>query len=102
MTHLTLKKIHQQALKLGWDDVGVTPAILSEDDIRAYREWLDNGLHADMAYMENQIRCYPQQLLPGAKTAIIFVTYYKQPPLPFREDAGLIASYARGRDYHHV
>ena len=53
--------------------------------------------------MENQVRCHPQQLLPGAKTALIFVSYYKQEPLQFRPDAGLVASYARGRDYlNHV
>ena len=58
--------------------------------------------HADLTYMENQIRCSPEQLFPGAKSAIIFVTHYKQEKLPFRADAGLIASYARGRDYHHL
>ncbi len=48
------------------------------------------------------MRCDPEQLLPGAKTAILFVSYYKQEKLPFKENAGLIASYARGRDYHHL
>jgi len=52
--------------------------------------------------MENTIRCDPQELLPGAKTALLFVSNYKKPSLPFVEDQGLIASYARGRDYHQV
>jgi epoxyqueuosine reductase len=100
--NLTFEDIRQEALRLGWDDVGITPAKISEEDIQAYREWLKLGYHGDLAYMENQIRCDPQQLFPGAKTAIIFVSYYKQTPLPFQEEAGLVASYARGRDYHHV
>lgn len=87
---------------MGWDDVGITPAIVPEADIKAYREWLEQDFYGDLSYMENEIRCYPEKLLPGAKTAIIFVSYYKQENQPFREDAGLIASYARGRKYHNV
>ncbi len=94
--------IRKMALSLGFDDVGITPAVIPEDDILAYRNWLKTNKHANLSYMENQIRCDPQQLLPGAKTAIIFVTYYKQPKCDFQPGKGLIASYARGRDYHNV
>ncbi len=52
--------------------------------------------------MENQIRCAPEKIFPTAKTAVIFVTHYKQQQQEFRKDAGLIASYARGKDYHNV
>ena len=52
--------------------------------------------------MENQLRCDPQSLFPHAKTAIIFVTYYKQEKIPFINGQGVVASYARGRDYHKV
>jgi epoxyqueuosine reductase len=99
--------IHLQALKdkvleLGWQDVGVTHATVSEENIRAYRDWVAEGYHANLAYMENEMRCFPQQFFPEAKSAILCVSNYKQEPLPYRADAGLIASYARGRDYHHV
>ncbi len=99
---ISFEELREQALALGWDDVGVTTPQIPEDDITAYREWIADGLHADLAYMENDLRCYPDRLLPGAKTAVIFVTYYKQEQLPFRSDAGVVASYARGRDYHNV
>ncbi len=99
---LSFEELKQQALELGWDDVGITSAKVPEEDILAYKEWLKEEFHGDLGYMENEIRCYPEKLLPGAKTALIFVTYYKQPPLPFEKDAGLIASYARGRKYHNV
>lgn len=88
--------------KLGWDDVGITQAKIPDEDIAAYQKWLKEEFHADLKYMENGIRCHPEKLFPGAKSAIIFVSYYKQPALPFKEDAGLIASYARGRKYHNV
>ncbi len=94
--------IRNMSFSLGFDDVGITPAVIPEDDILAYRNWLKTNKHANLAYMENQIRCDPQKLLPGAKTAIIFVTYYKQPKFDFQPGKGLIASYARGRDYHNV
>ncbi len=96
------EELKAEALRLGFDDVGITSAIIPEEDILAYREWLNNSYQGDLAYMENELRCYPEKLLPGAKTAVIFISYYKQPKEEFQADKGLIASYARGRDYHNV
>lgn len=98
----TVDEIRAMSLSLGWDDFGITDAIIPEEDIEAYRTWLADNYHGDLAYMEKQIRCSPDELFPGAQSAIIFVSYYKQEKQEFRTDAGLIASYARGRDYHNV
>jgi len=95
-------EIRRFALSLGWDDVGITPAQIPQADQEAYTQWLAEGHHGQLAYMENVKRCDPQALLPGAQTAIIFLSYYKQPHEPFNDKQGVIASYARGRDYHHV
>lgn len=95
-------EVKQEAFRLGWDDVGITTASIPAEDIHAYQSWLQNYYHGNLSYMENQLRCHPQQLLPGAKIALIFITCYKQKPVSFRPDAGVIASYARGRDYHHL
>lgn len=99
---ISFEEIQAKAKELGWDDVGITPAEIPKDDIADYLAWLKNQFHGDLSYMENQMRCTPQELLPGAKTAIIFITYYKQEKKPFKAGHGLIASYARGRDYHHL
>lgn len=99
---ISFEEIQTEALRLGWDDVGVTPATIPDEDIISYQNWLANNQHAKLAYMENQIRCDPQALFPEAKTAILFVTYYKQKKIPFKTNAGVVASYARGRDYHKV
>lgn len=99
---LNVEAIREKALALGWDDAGIAPAKIPDEEIAAYRDWLKAEYHGNLAYMENQIRCTPQELLPGAQSAIVFVTYYKGEQLPCRSDAGLVASYARGRDYHNV
>lgn len=99
---LSFDEIKEKALELGFDDVGVTRAEVSLKDITAYQDWLEKKQNADLTYMENQVRCYPDQILPGAKTAIIFVSYYRQEKIEFTENKGIVASYARGRDYHHV
>lgn len=99
---MNYQKIKEKAQELGFDDIGITEPVIPEEDIAAYKEWLNKGYHAKLSYMENEIRCAPDRLLPGAKTAILFISYYKQPSLPFKEDAGLVASYARGRKYHNV
>lgn len=99
---ISTEEIKAQALALGWDDAGIAPAVIPEQDIQAYLSWLKESFHGNLKYMENQVRCRPDELLPGAQSAIIFITSYKQPKQPFRKEEGLIASYARGRDYHHV
>jgi epoxyqueuosine reductase len=101
-TQISFDELREKALALGWDDVGITEAKIPEEDILDYKDWLRANFHADLKYMENQIRCSAQELLPGAKTAIMFVTYYKQKPLKMSQGAGLVASYARGRDYHNI
>ena len=99
---LSFDEIKNKALELGFDDVGVTRAEIPETDVKAYEEWLRRQWNTDLIYMENKVRCHPDQILPGAKTAIIFVSYYKQEKVEFNKQAGVVASYARGRDYHHV
>lgn len=99
---ITSEEVKQMAFSLGWDDVGITHAKIPSADVDAYLEWLDQGYHGELGYMENKIRCIPDQILPNAKSAILFITNYKQPRQPFESNKGLIASYARGRDYHHL
>jgi len=102
MPKVVPEEIIAKANELGYGDVGITPAMIPEEDILAYERWLKKNQHGNLAYMENRMRCEPDQLFPGAKTAIIFVTHYKQSKVEFKGDKGVVASYARGRDYHNV
>lgn len=99
---LSLEELRAKALALGWDDVGITSASIPEEDILAYHAWLARGHQAELGYMENQIRCDPQALFPGAVSAVIFVTYYKQAPQPLPIESGMVATYAHGKDYHKI
>lgn len=99
---VSLEEIKNKAYELGWQDVGVTQASIPEIDTTAYKNWVKEKCHANLAYMEKELRCTPQEFFPGAKSAIIFVSYYKQPKQDFLAKKGLIASYARGKDYHLI
>jgi len=67
--------------------------------------WLSAGMHAGMAYMARNIelRKDPAAIVPGARSVICLVVPYA----PARDveagpGQGVIARYARGRDYHKV
>jgi epoxyqueuosine reductase len=40
--------IRQEALRLGFDDIGFSPAMALDDDRERLQKWLDQGLHAGM------------------------------------------------------
>lgn len=85
----------------GADIFGTCKAEPVEDNEWAFFEnWLLNGYHAGMKYMERypEIRKDPRLLLEGAKSIISIAYNYRQPN-PY---SGKIATYALGQDYHKV
>lgn len=66
-----------------------------------FEEWLRQGCHAGMDYMERhaEIRRNPAMLLKGAETVVCLAFSYHQPSLR-DESLPLLAPYAYGRDYH--
>ena len=72
-------------------------------------EWLAQGRHAEMTYLEGP-RHDPRRLLAGAKTLIAVALAYpaSRELVPLRRGAagaaltGVVARYARGEDYHDV
>ncbi len=91
--------IKSLAVEAGFARVGITSAgPVVGDEI--FRHWLAEGFHAGMDYMSRNVatRLNPAQLVDGAKSVICLAVGYASP-----DDAdGLIARYARGRDYHKV
>ena len=97
-----------QARALGFSACGVASA--AEEPARAQRleEWLGEGHHGSMEWMETRVhhRRSPQGLWPEAKTVIALgMSYAPGRDLFALEDANSharISVYAQGKDYHDV
>lgn len=101
---LSSEKIKAEALRLGFSACGLAPAeAVSEAAGSAFRQWLADGCHAEMAYMQNheEKRLNPGLLVEGARTVVsVALNYYPEKTIP--EDEYQIAWYAYGKDYHDV
>src|SRR5690606_37554670 len=92
--------------ELGFESVGVAPLRPSDHDA-VYRAWIAAGRHGGMDYLAREdaveARLDPQQKWPELKSAIVMTMRYAtsgdENASPGR---GIIARYARGRDYHKV
>jgi len=116
MTPAELKvALRAEILRLGFNDMGVTPAGLSDPGGHLQR-WLDAGMHGNMSYLARNVgeRLDTRQLCRGrAKTVVMLTTPYRHatpddaPASRDRHDArpalqGRVSRYASGRDYHRV
>jgi epoxyqueuosine reductase len=95
-----------EARALGFDLCRMAPA---EVPLHAaqFHAWLAEGKHGDMAWLEKNAarRTDPQQVLPGAHTAIMLAMNYWQADRRQPEGSpptGKIARYAWGDDYHEI
>src|SRR5690625_6357903 len=71
--------IKNRAAELGFISCGISKAEFLEDEAPRLEEWLNNGYHAEMGYMENHFdkRLDPTKLVPGAKSVIsLLYNYY--------------------------
>ncbi len=92
--------VKQRAYDLGFDSVGVTDLSPTPHG-GAVDRWLAEGMAGTMTYMHRQAtpRKEPQQILPGARRAIVVTRNYYRPDPPYA-GGGRVAKYARGPDYH--
>jgi epoxyqueuosine reductase len=96
--------IRERGLELGFDKVGFSPFRLDEEAPRL-EEWLRRGYHGEMKWMgrEPARRTDTTQSLSEAQTVVCCaLNYYQGPPPAPPSQHGIIASYARGEDYHRV
>jgi len=95
--------IKNKAKELGFSAIGISKADILEKESHYLKQWLDNGFHGEMNYMENHFekRTDPRNLVEGAKSVIsVLYNYY---PKDFqKKDTYQISKYAYGRDYHYV
>ena len=104
------RQVKVWATELGFLSARVAPACLPETATQHLTEWLAQGFHGEMDYMQRhgQLRVRPQELVPGTLSVISV----KMPYWPVdskstgavlnNPDAAYISRYALGRDYHKV
>lgn len=93
--------VKARARALGFDSVGITDlSPVSHGD--ALTRWLDAGHAGTMTYLHRQAarRREPATIVAGATHAVVVTRNYYNADPPARPGTGLVAKYARGRDYH--
>ncbi|MBX2827748.1 MAG: tRNA epoxyqueuosine(34) reductase QueG [Flavobacteriaceae bacterium] len=95
--------IKSEAKRLGFLSCGVSKAGFLEEEAPRLEQWLKDGMHGEMRYMENHFdkRLDPTLLVEGSKSVIsLLLNYY--PSQLQEEGAYKISKYAYGTDYHFV
>ncbi|MCH8168648.1 MAG: tRNA epoxyqueuosine(34) reductase QueG [Proteobacteria bacterium] len=104
--------LDKQARALGFAEIAVTrPDAIAAAGARL-RQWVGQGRHGEMAWMEGRIdwRANPAALWPEARSVIVLAEPYtpadtlRADPLAVLDqpDRGGISVYAQGRDYHSL
>jgi epoxyqueuosine reductase len=98
--------LRARALSRGFAKVGFTSAEPFARGGEALAAWLAAGRHGELGYMaEHAWRADPHGLLPEARSLVVVaLPYARGPKLEPADDRprGVVAKYARGRDYHLV
>jgi len=96
--------IKSTARELGFSFCGIARAEFLEEEAPRLEQWLKDGKHGTMGWMENNFdkRLDPRLLVPDARSVVSLLYNYfptKQQDDPF---APKISKYAFGEDYHDV
>jgi len=89
---------------LGFAFTGMAPAVYMDEEARRLEQWLNQGMHGKMQYMENHFdkRVDPTKLVEGAKSVVSLTYNYFPNKKQEDPEAPKIATYAYGEDYHFV
>ena len=100
--HKATEFIKQKANELGFFYCGISKADFLEEEAPKLEQWLKNGMHGEMKYMENYFdkRLDPRLLVEGAKSVVSLLYNY----FPEKEISSelKVSKYAYGEDYHYV
>ncbi|WP_267348842.1 tRNA epoxyqueuosine(34) reductase QueG [Sphingomonas sp. GM_Shp_2] len=101
-------RIKAKAAELGFASIGIARADAAPHSAARLREWLADGAHGSMIWMEERAhhRESPAGLWPEVRTVISLGVSYapKDDPMKLADatDIGRISVYAQGADYHDV
>ena len=98
------KMIKDEAYRLGFEFIGVSKAERMDEEARRLEEWLSQGMHGKMQYMENHFekRVDPTKLVEDSKSVVTLLYNYHTDKKQQDETAPKISTYAYGKDYHFV
>ena len=97
-------RIKTKAIELGFMDCGISEArFLSEEKDRLIN-WLQEGMHGEMGYMNNHLekRLDPRLLVENARSVISVLLNYFPAQKQVDPDAPVLSKYAFGTDYHFI
>ena len=100
--------IRERARALGFDAVGFAAPDLPRPLQAAYRHYIQQGRHGDMAWLarDPQRRQSPRGLWPEVQSVIVLGVNYGPQDDPLvtlaQRDRATISVYARNRDYHDL
>lgn len=96
--------ITNAAKEVGFDIVGVVPAVALEQESQRFEEWLLKGNHSTLSYLERnrEKRFDASKLVEGARSVVVCgVSYLSELSRGYPEGwRTKVASYALNRDYH--
>ncbi len=103
------RRVKTWGQELGFQQVGIADTDLNAAETQLL-DWLAQGRHGEMAYMADHgtRRSRPAELVPGTLRVIsVRLDYWPEAAADAeamlqRPDAGYVARYALGRDYHKV
>jgi epoxyqueuosine reductase len=110
-----------EAFRLGFDLVGVTPAV-PPPDLQRFEQWLADGYAGQMHYLADRLDAYrdPSHVLEGARSILMLGANYhtiepsgatqsldrssrpETPQTPDRPPYARVSRYAWGEDYHKI
>jgi len=96
--------IKHKAKDLGFLSCGIAKASFLSEEAPKLEQWLQQGRHGKMTYMENHFdkRLDPTLLVPGAKSVVSLLLNYHSEEKQSDPEAPKISTYAYGQDYHTV
>src|SRR5690554_5845651 len=102
-------EIHRWSRELGFQQMGISDINLERHE-SFLNQWLEDGFHGEMGYMEKHgtMRSRPPELQPGTQRVIsVRMDYLPETEseveaLLKQPEKGVISRYALGRDYHKL
>jgi epoxyqueuosine reductase len=98
-------ELKQQALREGFNKVGVVRAERLDAEAPRLKEWLARGYHGEMSWMARDVekRLNPLEIFPPARSIVVVaLNYYTPEQHEENSNTGKVSRYAWGDDYHDV